>query len=132
MKILLSIKPEFVEKIFDGTKRYEYRKSVFKRHGVKTVVVYSTQPVGQIVGEFDIEEVMQAHPAILWNATQHESGIDAAFYADYFGDRKQAFAFKIGSMRLYDPPVDPGEIFDCFVAPQSFCYLDDTVNLPQA
>ena len=30
MKVLLSIKPEFVEKIFSGEKRFEYRKNIFK------------------------------------------------------------------------------------------------------
>ena len=31
MKVLLSIKPEFVEKIFSGEKRFEYRKFAFKK-----------------------------------------------------------------------------------------------------
>jgi len=31
MKALLSIKPEFVEEIIEGRKKFEYRKKVFKR-----------------------------------------------------------------------------------------------------
>ena len=34
MKALLSIKPEFADKIFAGTKRYEFRRAVFKKEGV--------------------------------------------------------------------------------------------------
>ena len=30
MKVVLSIKPEFANKIFDGTKKFEFRKSIFK------------------------------------------------------------------------------------------------------
>lgn len=30
MKVLLSIKPEYVEKILDGTKKFEFRKGIFK------------------------------------------------------------------------------------------------------
>jgi predicted transcriptional regulator len=30
MKVLLSIKPQFAEMIFSGTKKYEFRRSVFK------------------------------------------------------------------------------------------------------
>ena len=52
MKVLLSIKPEFVEKIFSGEKRFEYRKSIFKQQNIDTIVIYSTMPVGMIVGEF--------------------------------------------------------------------------------
>ena len=29
MKVLLSIKPEFADKIFNGTKKYEFRKEIF-------------------------------------------------------------------------------------------------------
>lgn len=53
MKVLLSIKPEFVEKIFSGEKRFEYRKSIFKQQNIDTIVIYSTMPVGMIVGEFN-------------------------------------------------------------------------------
>lgn len=31
MEVLLAIKPEFVEKIFSGEKKYEFRKVVFKK-----------------------------------------------------------------------------------------------------
>lgn len=41
---LLSIKPEYVDKIFSGKKGYEHRKAIFKQD-IKTIVVYSTQPV---------------------------------------------------------------------------------------
>ena len=40
MRVLLSIKPEFVEKIFSGEKLYEYRKAMFKNVNVSTVVIY--------------------------------------------------------------------------------------------
>ena len=49
MKILLSIKPEFVKEIFSGKKKFEYRKSIFTNKKVTSVIVYSTMPVGQIV-----------------------------------------------------------------------------------
>ena len=54
MKVLLSIKPQFVEEIFAGKKRFEYRKAIFSKD-VDSVVIYSTKPVGKIVGEFTIK-----------------------------------------------------------------------------
>ena len=36
MKVVISIKPEFANKIFDGTKKFEFRKSIFKNEDVKT------------------------------------------------------------------------------------------------
>ena len=52
MKVLLSIKPEYASKILDGTKRYEYRRAIFKRTEVTTVVVYASDPVRKVIGEF--------------------------------------------------------------------------------
>ena len=45
MIALLSLRPEFAERIFDGTKKYEYRKRVFVREDVDKVVVYATDPL---------------------------------------------------------------------------------------
>jgi predicted transcriptional regulator len=39
MKVLLSIKPEFADKIFEGTKLFEFRRSIFKNEKIKKVVV---------------------------------------------------------------------------------------------
>jgi predicted transcriptional regulator len=44
MKALLSIKPEFVDKIISGEKKYEYRKRIFKQK-IEAVVIYCTMPV---------------------------------------------------------------------------------------
>ena len=123
MKILLSIKPEFADKIFSGIKRYEYRKSAFKRTEVTIVMVYSTMPVGQIIGEFDIEEVLCQDPLDLWHSTQDYAGIDEDFFLEYFRGKEQAIAFKIGNVRLYEKPINPKDADASFVPPQSFRYI---------
>ena len=48
-KILLSINPEHVENILDGTKKYEYRKKSCKKD-IDRIVIYSTHPVKKVVG----------------------------------------------------------------------------------
>ena len=54
MKVLLSIKPEFADKIFNGTKKYEFRKSIFKNKDVDTVVVYASSPCKYIINWYTI------------------------------------------------------------------------------
>jgi len=125
MKVLLSIKPEFVEKIFCGEKRYEYRKSVFKNKEVNTIIVYSTMPVGRIVGEFKIKKVHRDAPSQIWEKTSEYSGVEENFYKQYFKGRAHGFAIEISSYTLYDSPIDPKEMFDNFTAPQSFSYIED-------
>lgn len=85
MKVLLSIKPEYVRKIFAGTKKYEYRKSIFTKH-VDKVVVYATKPMGMIVGEFSVEEVLVGEPEILWKETHEVSGISKDFLINILRD----------------------------------------------
>ncbi|HIF9058709.1 ASCH domain-containing protein [Photobacterium damselae] len=124
MKVLLSIKPEFVEKIFSGEKLFEYRKAVFKRPEVRSVVIYSTMPEGKIVGEFAIGEILAKHPKELWEETKAVSGINQKFFDEYFSDREVAYAIQIKDLRRYPEPINPYEKERGFKAPQSFKYLD--------
>lgn len=136
MKVLLSIKPEFVERIFSGEKKFEYRKAIFKQKVTK-IIVYCTMPVGMIVGEFDIDEILEGSPADIWNRTYKFSGVEENFYIDYFSGRNKGYAIKIGEKTKYKEPVNPKTIFDSFMPPQSFMYVDTNImegkhrNTPQ-
>lgn len=123
MRVLLSIKPEFVEKIFNGEKKYEYRKSIFKKEDIDTVVVYSTMPEGKIVGEFKIETIIMERPDILWEETKENSGVSNLFFQQYFENRLEGYAIKISDPKRYDVPIDPKIAYKSFHAPQSFCYI---------
>lgn len=123
MKVLLSIKSEFVEKIFSGEKLFEYRKSIFKREDVTSVVIYATKPVGKIVGEFKIKKIHIGSPEVIWQKTHYASGTAERFYFDYFKGKAQAYAIEIGELVKYDEPINPETMFGKFNAPQSFCYI---------
>lgn len=123
MRALLSIKPKFVEKIFNGEKRFEFRKSVFADKTVTTIVIYATMPVGKIVGEFEIEEIIEDTPNRLWNTTKEFAGIEKDFFDEYFAGRKKGFAIKIKDFKEYKDPINPIDFSENFVAPQSFKYI---------
>jgi predicted transcriptional regulator len=123
MKVLLSIKPQFVKEIFNGNKKFEYRKRIFKRPNIKFVVIYSTMPVGKIVGEFEIENILEDNPKVLWAKTKKYSGVSEDFYDNYFTGRDKGFAIKIKSLNKYDEPRCPHEMYENFTAPQSFKYI---------
>ena len=55
--ILMSIKPEYVNKIFSGEKKYEYRKRLCKEK-IDTIIVYSSSPIQKVVGELKIKQVL--------------------------------------------------------------------------
>ncbi|MCE9673826.1 ASCH domain-containing protein [Myxococcus stipitatus] len=123
MKVLLSIKPEYAEKILEGKKHYEFRRAVFKNPEVKTVVIYATKPVGKVVGEFDIAEVLSECPSDLWARTSKLAGITRRFFDQYFTGRKTAYAIKVQNVRRYRKPLELQTLLENGVPPQSFCYL---------
>jgi predicted transcriptional regulator len=122
MKVLLSIKPQFANKIFDGTKKFEFRKSIFKNSNIKTVVVYASSPMQKVIGEFTIDEIMEEEPEALWEMTKKHSGITKDFFDEYFFNRDRAFAIKVKDITRYKEPKDLID-FDLNFAPQSFVYL---------
>lgn len=128
MKVLLSIKPEYAEKILLGEKRFEFRKSIFKNRDVKTVLIYATMPVGKVVGEFDFDEVLSDSPSAIWNETKKYSGITRNFFNSYFDGRKTAHAIKVREVRRYDKPLLLQEVIPGGTAPQSYRYVDETLG----
>lgn len=123
MQVLLSIKPEFVDKIFNGEKRFEYRKSLFTNKMVKTVLVYATMPVGKVVGEFEIDKILEDSPNEIWDKTQEFSGIKKTFFDQYFAGREKAFAIQIADYQIYETPKTLIECISRNHPPQSFCYV---------
>ena len=123
MDALLSIKPEYVEEIRRGRKLFEYRKGIFRRR-IDKVIVYSTEPCGRIVGEFEVKGIIQDAPEKLWNRTSKFSGISHDFFEKYFDGREIAYAIEIGDHREYEIPQKIQELFpNVKAAPQSFIYV---------
>lgn len=122
MRVILSIKPEYAEKIFDGTKRYEFRRAIFKNPDIKKVVVYASSPVQKIIGEFEIESIIKNDLDALWSITKKYSGISENYFFEYFVNKDQGFAIKIKSAKLYRKPKCIRADFKLF-PPQSFLYL---------
>lgn len=125
MKVLLSIKPQFAELIFNGTKKFEFRKVVYKNPNIKTVVVYASSPVQKVVGEFTVDEILETDLRSLWRETKLHSGISEAFFDEYFANREIGFAIKIAKTKEYEEPLCLKKDFNINFPPQSFMYLKD-------
>lgn len=123
MRVLLSIKPEFVAKILDGSKKFEFRKQFFKKKGITTVVVYSTMPVGKVVAEFDIDGVVSGSPDEIWSETKYSAGITKDFFDQYYQGKHVGFAIKVGRVHQYETPLELADLGVNVQAPQSYRYL---------
>lgn len=122
MRVLLSIKPEYADKIFDGTKKYEFRKALFKRLDVKSVVVYASAPRQEVIGEFTIADILTDTVEELWSKTYEFSGISKQFYDTYFANREHANAICVGRIHRYKNPKKLQD-FAIKYPPQSFAYI---------
>ena len=71
-KILLSINPQHVQSIFDGTKEYEFRKIQCKEK-VDGIIIYATYPVMKVVAEVEVEEILIDTPREIWKRTEKKS-----------------------------------------------------------
>lgn len=119
--MLISINPEHVENIFNGNKKYEYRKIRCKKD-VEKIIIYSTYPIMKVVGEAKVEEILEDSPDNIWEETKKYSGIDLQFYQKYFKDRSKAIAYKLTNIKKYNIPKDLAS-YGIKAAPQSFIYV---------
>lgn len=131
MKIILSIKPEYANKILDGTKKFEYRKSGFSAENIEIVLIYATKPIGKVIGEFTVECIHIDRPSKIWQKTRDWSGINKSFFDEYYRDRSVAVAIEIDKVKRYDEPIDLSDLEPGMTAPQSFRYLSGDASLSQ-
>ena len=124
MKVILSIKPQFAEKIFEGSKKFEFRRTIFKNPNVKSVIVYASAPISKIIGEFEIEEILHNELDSLWKETKHFSGITNDYYFNYFEGKKSGFALKIKKTKKFDEHYSIKDKYG-LLPPQSFAYVKE-------
>ncbi|HOZ51693.1 MAG TPA: hypothetical protein PLU17_07550 [Chitinophagaceae bacterium] len=120
MKVVLSIKPEFANKIFDGTKLFEFRKRIFNE-SIKSVLVYSSSPVQKVIGEFQIGEIIKHDLETLWDLTKEYSGISEDYFYEYFADKEHGYAIQIKKKTKFRIPKCLREDYN-LTPPQSFAY----------
>jgi predicted transcriptional regulator len=119
--MLLSINPEHVENILNGSKQFEFRK-IQCRSDVDKIIIYSTSPVMRVVGEAEVLDIIVDTPEQVWDKTFELAGISKQFYDVYFQNREKAVAYRLGKIIKYKEPAMLAD-FGINYAPQSFVYV---------
>ena len=120
--ILLSIKPEYVRKILDGEKRFEYRRHLAKEN-ISLAYLYETSPCMKVVASAQIVQRLKEPPMDLWKKTRTMSGISRDAFFSYFNGCDNAFAYELDNIRVFGKPKLLSEL-GVRTAPQSFMYID--------
>lgn len=123
--VLMSIEPEWVQKIFNRRKKYEYRKVAPATSPPFPVVVYSTSPQKEIVGEIEVVDSLSEPPNALIDQTIADTPHHRDEIRQYFGDRDVGHALGIGTIVEYDQPVSLSEMREKhnLNPPQNFSYI---------
>lgn len=82
--LLLSVNPEFAEKIFDGEKTIELRRLRPRVESGDYLIIYVPTPCKSIVGVATVEQVLQARLGTLWKKVRHGCGITHTQFRSYF------------------------------------------------
>ena len=86
--------------------------------------IYVTKPVGKVLGEFEIEEILEDSPMAIWEKTKKYSGITKKDYIEYFEGNEIGFAISIKNTTIYQKPLELKELSPTIKsAPQSFMYI---------
>ncbi len=124
--VLLSLRPEFAARILAGQKRFEFRRTRFRRCGITAALMYSNSTERRIVGAFEIDRIHEASPRRLWLRYHLVAGIDERAFFEYYEGADRGYAIGISRVHRFAPATNPRTVIPGFVPPQSFCYLSAT------
>lgn len=127
--LLISVKPEFAQKIFNGTKTIELRKSMPNVSKEDIVLIYGTVPNKCLMGFGRVDNTIKENPRAIWNTHAAHLGIDKKRYFEYYKDAAFAIGIMLKDIKLFPKPISLSEIkktYPTFTPPQTFKYLDNS------
>lgn len=130
--LIVSIKPQYAEKIFNGEKTIELRKSAPRRvEKGSYMLIYVTAPVKELWGICKIESIIEDNPELLWENFGEKTGISKQEYDNYYGGNCNAFGIQLKDIKnLLSSSIQLDhlkKIIPEFMPPQTYRYLDQNV-----
>ena len=122
--IMLAIKPKYVEQIFAGKKKYEFRRKLAGT-SVSKILIYETSPVSKVVGEAQVIKSISLNKTNLWSLTKQNAGLSKEEFDMYFSNVEIACAYELGEVKKYSQPKLLSD-YGIEQAPQSFIYMNNS------
>jgi len=124
--LLLSIRPEYAEKIFLGVKEVELRRTRPKLEEGDIVVVYASSPTKALIGACRVKKVIQKPLQELWNEVNEISGLSYREFCLYYKGISEGCAIFLYNKQYFSQPIDLKCLkheLENFRPPQSYRYL---------
>lgn len=128
--VLMSIRPKFSHRIFEGDKRFELRRTPIRLGAGDVVVVYVSAPIKAIMGAFTVSDVHRGSVERLWNALGRQFGVSDEEYREYFDGAEMAHAIEVDKVVKVKPVplVLLRERIDGFRPPQSYMFWREELD----
>lgn len=125
--ILMSIKPQYAQKILHGTKLVEIRKRFSDRWVGSRAVLYASSPQKALVGEATVRAVTSGAPKDVWEQFAAQIGCTGQEFEAYVGDASEIAAIELEDVIPYKEPVSLSQVShlvqEDLRPPQSYCDL---------
>ena len=136
-RLLISMRPEYAERVFAGKKQVEIRRRFSEKWLGSKMVVYGTQPLAALMGEVTVSGVTSGSPGVIWERFGGRTGCSHEEFAEYAGDTPQVYAIELNDAKPYLCPLNTYEIakminVDELRPPQSFLELKMGMDSPWA
>lgn len=126
--LMMSIHHDFAQAIYDGKKKYEFRKNHVTQD-VRWVYMYETAPYKQVTGRFSVKNVLTADPNVLYLlcGKYEESHLTRKQFKQYYAGSKTGTALEIDKVEKFDQPKTLAN-FDIKRAPQNYTTIKVGIN----
>ena len=117
----------YARQIFNGTKKFEFRKSPLKPYDLnKTIFVYSAKEDKAIIGSFEVVKVHKGNLNEILNVTGYDKRPDVQEIIDYYKNCKICYALELSNITRFSKPLtlkQMRKIDNNIQLPQYYAYL---------
>jgi len=125
--IILSIRPEYVKRIFEGVKQVELRRVCPKHiHKGTLVFIYASSPMQALVGAFKVDYVVKKPLQELWLLVRKNAGVTQQEFDAYFQGVSSGVGIFFSEVWTMENPIKLQQLqqeVEGFCPPQGFRYI---------
>lgn len=102
-EILISIRPNFADAIFNGSKTVEIRRKIPTIQLGARLWIYVTKPVGEVRGIARVTDIVEGDPDAVWHACGSRTGLVRSDFDDYLDGSAKAYGLVLQEVRAGRP-----------------------------
>jgi len=100
-QLVMSVKPEFAERIIRGKKTVELRRKFSTRWIGHRMNIYASAPVMSLVGEARIARVVAKRPELIWEDFHEQIDCSRTEFDAYAAGTEELYAIELEDVRRY-------------------------------